>query len=46
MEDWVTAANVAWATTYMLMENDAWVKQYFSSNCFFNTPQHFSWFTE
>ncbi len=32
MEDWVTAANVAWVTTYMLMARDVLVREHFSSN--------------
>lgn len=33
MEDWVTAANVAWATTYMPMASDVLVREHFSCNC-------------
>lgn len=33
MEDWVTAANVAWATTYMPMASDVLVRQHLFYNC-------------
>lgn len=33
MEDWVTAANVAWATTYMPIASDVLVSEHFSYNC-------------
>lgn len=33
MGDWVTAANVAWATTYMPMANDVSVRERYSYNC-------------
>lgn len=32
MEDWVTAANVAWVTIYMLMASDVLVREHFSDN--------------